>query len=362
MIPLFDPSRQNEPFSERYHQVLSELLVSGQYILGSSIGELETQLSTELGYQYAECCSSGTEALVLSLKALKLPAGSEVITPAFSFVASASTIAWAGFKPVFADVDPHTCCVTLESVKAALTPNTKAVICVDLYGRQGPIKELRALCDERGLFLIEDGAQSIGVPNQGAHLFTTSFYPTKNIGALGDGGAILTDSPELAAGVRQLVRQGEIVRDHYEVIGTNGRMDSIQAAFVALKIPQLRQWEKRRKEVASTYDEAFKAFDSKIELPLFDEQPNQWSLYTIKTPTDQRSTLRELLSKQGVSTGTYYSRPINTQPSMRQFSPNACPNAEKLSTQVLAIPIFPELSTGEIEKIVHSVRESLAAL
>ena len=171
------------------------------------------------GYAEAVGCASGTDALVLALRALPLSAQGdvEVVTPAFSFIASASAVVWAGFKPVFADVDVDSACLTVEQLEKAVTPRTRAVIAVDLYGRQAPIEELRKFCDAKGLFLIEDGAQSIGVPHhtKGAHLFTTSFYPTKNIGAVGDAGAVLTDDAVLAERVREMTRHGGLARDHY---------------------------------------------------------------------------------------------------------------------------------------------------
>src|SRR5579859_1792968 len=235
MIPLFSPLRQNEPMMGELRNAVLGVLESGNYILGPEVERLENELKLAVGYEHAIGCASGTEALVLALRALDLPPDSEVITSAFSFVASSNCVVWAGLRPSLADISPETFCVTADDIEACLTPKTKAVIAVDLYGRQVDVASIRALCEKHHLFLIEDGAQSIGVSKSRADFYTTSFYPTKNIGAIGDAGAVFTDNAKLATRVRELSRHGGLIQDEYPFVGTTARMDTLQAAVVSAK-------------------------------------------------------------------------------------------------------------------------------
>lgn len=362
MIPLFSPQRQNEPLLKEIQGKVEKVLRSGEFILGPEVDALEQALSKKLDYRHAIGCASGTEALVLALKACNIEPGSDVITPAFSFVASASAVAWAGYRPVFADVSLDTGNVTLETVQKAFTPRTRAVIAVDLYGRQAPIAELRKWCDPQGLFLIEDGAQSIGVPQNGAHAFTTSFYPTKNLGAIGDGGAVLTNDGEIANGVRELTRHGGLYRDQYLRVGTTGRLDSLQAAVLNVKLPHLANWTALRRTIASWYHTYLgKYADSgQIHLPPIPADPatHVWALFTIRLK-DGRNAFAEALKERGVGSGVYYSKAISQQPSMQMYSPKACPNAERLASEVLSLPLYPELTGKEFDFVVKTVSECL---
>lgn len=360
MIPLFAPVRQNLPLAEQIEAKFAEILRSGHYILGREVEEFEKSLARVTGFKHAVGCSSGTEALVLALRTMGLSSGDEVITPAYSFVASTNAIAWVGARPVFADVDLETGNVTVETVMQAWTPRTRGVIAVDLFGRQAPIRELRRFCDEKGLFLIEDGAQSIGVPSRGAHFFTTSFYPTKNVGAMGDAGAVLTDDPELASRVKELSWHGGLTRDHYDRVGTNGRLDAIQAALLRLKLPKLEAWTKLRRTVAGIYSQRLKSAENEggIWLPKEPQgdEAHVWALYTIRVPSERDAFAAELKAK-GVGCGVYYPISINRQPAFQKYSPAACPNSERLAREALSIPLYPELSGKEIEWVTRVVGE-----
>ncbi len=362
MIPLFAPVRQNEPLFAEIQEKFSRILRSGEYILGAEVEAFERELAAKTGYRAAIGCSNGTDAIVMSLRALELPADAEVITPAFSFIASASPVVWAGLKPVFADVDPETANITVETVSAALTPKTRAVIAVDLYGRQAPIADLRQLCDAKGLYLIEDGAQSIGVPclAKGAHFFTTSFYPTKNVGALGDGGAVMTHDPELATRVREISRHGGLLRDHYVRVGTTGRLDALQAAFLRVKLAHLDRWTSLRHSLASWYTNALRPLAAQGKIGLFEAPKNSashvWALYTIRIP-NQRQEAMEYLRREGVGCASYYPKALPDQPALRAYARGQYPHTERLANEVLSLPFFPELSPKELEAVVDRLSE-----
>lgn len=359
MIPLFSPLRQNEPLFADLRSACEEVLQSGQYTLGVQVEAFEEALAKTLGYRHALGCSSGTDALILSLRALGLQPGDEVITPAFSFVASTNSIVWAGLTPVIVDVNPQTAVVNAEQIEAAITDKTRVVIAVDLYGFQCDIPAIRALCDRRGLTLIEDGAQSIGVPNRGAHFYTTSFYPTKILAALGDAGAILTDDPKLYELVKQRSRHGEETRDHYTVTGTNGRLDSLQAAFLRVKLPFLSEWIRRRREICAQYRAALKD-EEQISLPAEASKPelDSHSLFTLRVPR-KRNWLKRTLEEQGVGSGIYYPVPLHQQKPYRGLARFGAPHAERLAEEVLSLPLYPELTDGEVQQTLLTLKKCL---
>ncbi len=363
-IPLFAPRRQNEAMLSAIQDKLMGVVRSGEYILGPEVDALEKTLATSLGYAHAVGVSSGTEALVLALKAIGVKPDDEVITPAFSFVASTNVIPWAGAKPVFADVDSETACVTAESVYRVMTPKTKAIIAVDLYGRQAPIAELKKLASAHGVYLIEDGAQSIGVPNLGADLYTTSFYPTKNIGALGDAGAVMTNNAELATRVREASRHGGLIRDHYLRPGTTGRIDTIQAAVLNLKMPKLDTWMAQRRTIAQWYSRHLGPLEATgiITLPkITDDRAagHVWALYSPRFA--RRSQMLERLRSKGVGCAVYYPKAIPEQPAYAANAKGEWTQAVKWANETLSLPLFPELTAKEFEVVVKTVSECVKA-
>lgn len=335
---------------------------SGRYILGETVEQFENELAQKTGFRYAIGCASGTDALIISLKALEIPAGSDVLTPAFSFIASCSAVAWAGFNPVLADVDKTTANVTVETLEAALTPNTRAVIVVDLYGRQAPITDINAFCKKHDLALIEDGAQSLGVPNLGADLYTTSFYPTKNLGTIGDAGAVMTDNETLASRLRPLVQHGALDRKDYSHLGTNARLDALHALMVQLKLPHLNTWTQNRRQHAHEYIEALSPLQDsgKFHLPLEKDTAHVWSLFTLRLPNSRNQVLEYLKSKQ-IGCGIYYDKALSEQPIFKSLG-QRCPNAEALANEVLSIPLYPELTLTERQTVLSHLRQCLLNL
>ena len=362
-VPLFAPKRQNEPLLTEIRAKIDSVLASGEYILGPEVDALEKNLCRTLGYAHTVGCASGTEALILALKAVGVGGGErgsedEVITPAFSFVASANVIPWIGAKPVFADVSPNTACVTAESVYKVLTPRTKAIIAVDLFGRQAPIAELRKLADAHGVYLIEDGAQSIGVPKLGAHLYTTSFYPTKNIGGIGDGGAVMSDNGELANRVREMTRHGGMIRDHYLRPGTTGRIDSLQAAVINVKLPKLDLYTAQRRTIAQWYARHLGPYEAtgNVKLPA-ESDTHVWALYSARFK--QRPMVLERLRSKGIACAVYYPKAIPDQPSFAKAK-GEWTEARLWANEVLSLPLFPELTAREFEVVVKAVAECLS--
>lgn len=361
MIPLFAPVRSTDGLLGQIQERVGRILTTGEYILGPEVDGFEKELARKTGFAHAIGCSNGTDALTMSLRALELPPDSEVITPAFSFVASTSPIVWAGLRPVFADVSVDTANVTVQSVERAITSKTRAVIAVDLFGRQAPIAELRQLCDAKGLYLIEDGAQSIGVPvaGKGPYFFTTSFYPTKNLGGAGDGGAVLTNDVELATRVREISRHGGLLRDHYVRVGTTGRLDGIQAAVLNVKLPHLDKWNTMRRSLASWYTQAFRPYVQRGQMALFSEvrEPasHVWALYTIRLLGNRRGPVAEALRNEGIGCAPYYPKAIPDQPAMKGLARGSYPAAEQLASEVLSLPFFPELTNKELETVVAKV-------
>lgn len=356
-VPLFAPKRQNEALLSEIRAKIDSVLTSGEYILGPEVDALEKTLSRTLGYSHAVGCASGTEALILALKAIGVGPEDEVITPAFSFVASANVIPWVGAKPVFADVSPVTACVTAESVYKVLTPRTKAIIAVDLFGRQAPIAELRKIADAHGVYLIEDGAQSIGVPKLGAHLYTTSFYPTKNIGGIGDGGAVMSDDGELANRVREMTRHGGMIRDHYLRPGTTGRIDSIQAAVINVKLPKLDLYTAQRRTIAQWYARHLGPYEATGDITLpAPSETHVWALYSARFK--KRPMVLERLRSKGIACAVYYPKAIPDQPSFAKAK-GEWAEARRWADEVLSLPLFPELTAREFEVVVKAVAECL---
>ncbi len=361
-IPLFAPKRQNEALLAGIQDKILSVIKSGHYILGPEVSAFEKSLSKALGYGHAVGTSSGTDALILCLKAIGMKPEDEVITPAFSFVASTNVIPWVGAKPVFADVSPETACITAESVYRVMSPRTKAIIAVDLFGRQAPIRELKKLADAHGIYLIEDGAQSIGVPNLGAHFYTTSFYPTKNMGCIGDGGAVLTDNSEMATRVREMTVHGGLIRDHYMRPGTTARLDALQAAILNLKLPKLDAWTAQRRTVAQWYQRHLGPLEAGggITLPKMDDPTkgnHVWALYSPRFK--QRAQAFERLRGKGIGCAVYYPKAIPTQPAYAATAKGEWTEATKWADEVLSLPLFPELTAKEFEVVIRSVAECL---
>lgn len=363
-IPAFDNKQQYSTIAAEISEAVLEVLSSGRYIGGPFVEGLEQKLAAYTNVSECIACNSGTDALYLALRAYNIGAGDEVITTPFTFVATCETISAVGAKPVFVDIDA-TYNLDLQQVAAAVTPNTKAIIPVHLFGQPVDMTALMELASAKDLLVIEDCAQSTGAMwNQQkvgsiGHIGCFSFYPTKNLGGCGDGGAITTSDPEIAQKMRILKDHGQKSKYHYEEIGVNSRLDSIQAAILQIKLRYLDTWNQQRQKIAARYHE-FLGHVAGIIIPR--ELPvgtGVWNQYTIRVLDGKRDLLRNQLQERGVNTAIYYPRPLHLQPVYQSlgYQPGQLPFSEQACNEVLSLPMFPELSQEQQEKVVYSIKE-----
>ncbi len=360
MIPLFNLNAQHQQLQPRLNEVLQQVVRDGQFILGPNVKALEREVAIACECSHAVGVASGTDALRLALAAVGVGVGDEVITTPFTFIATASVILRAGAVPVFVDVDPTTLNLDSSAVASAITPRTKAIIVVHLYGNPAEMESLSDVAKKHGLALIEDCAQAFGAEYRGKRVGSIgsvgclSFYPTKNLGGVGDGGMVVTNEPTIADRVDQLRRQGSRVRYIAEEVGFNSRLDELQAAVLRVKLEHIDGWQERRRQIASRYSEAFRSSRS-VAVPLThapDSKP-VFHLYTVKSQA--RAELQRRLRDAGVETGVYYPQALHLQPAFRQYLARPLPVAEDAQDTVLSLPMFPELTDAEIGFVIDSV-------
>jgi dTDP-3-amino-3,4,6-trideoxy-alpha-D-glucose transaminase len=354
-VPLFDPSTPLEPLRGELDAAIARVLDSKHFILGPEVAGFESELASYVGAQHAIGVANGTEALTVALRALGVGPGDDVVVPSFTFYASAEAIPPTGARPVFCDVDPETFTVTAETVKAAMTRDTKAVIAVHLFGNVAPIAEIEAL----GVPVIEDAAQSLGSkgadgrPGSLGTIATLSFYPSKNLGAFGDGGAVLTRDAELADRVTMLRFHGSRDKVTYEQVGYNSRLDELQAAILRVQLPHLDGWADHRREAARWYAEA--GLGEWADLPHASAGADPaWHLYVIRT--DQSEQLERALPDAGIGARSYYRVPVHRQPAMAHLGGNApLPGTDRAAREHLAIPISAAITREQVQEVVDAI-------
>ena len=349
-VPLIDLAAQYEAHRGEIDAAVARVLASGRYVLGDEVSQLETELAAKLGRAHAVGVSSGSDALLASLWALGVGPGDEVVTTSFSFFATVGAIVRLGAVPVFADIVDGTYHLDLEQARSLVTPTTKAFVVVPLFGRPLDPSPLAGL----GLPIVIDGAQAIGAPHLGAPAITTtlSFFPTKNLGAVGDGGMILTDDAELAAKLRIMRQHGSAPKYVHHQLGGNFRLDALQAAILRAKHPHLAAWIEARRRNAARYRDALGGLD--LELPL-DEPGHVYHHFVVRTP--RRDALKAHLAAAKIDTEVYYPVPLHQQPCFASMNLGSRPIAERAANEVLAIPVHPTLSEAQLEHVVASVRE-----
>ncbi|MDJ0586869.1 DegT/DnrJ/EryC1/StrS family aminotransferase, partial [Microcystis sp. M49636_WE2] len=352
-IPPVDLSRQYQVISEEANHAVLEILRSGRYIGGEAVSELERQFALYHGVSDCVACNSGTDALYLALRALGIQAGDEVITSTFSFIATAEAINLVGAVPVFVDIDINTFNLDVALLEKALTPQTKAIIPVHLFGQSVNMSEVVNFARSHNLLVIEDCAQATGAEWHGQKVGSIgdigcfSFFPTKNLGGCGDGGAITTNNPELAAQIRMIKEHGSKVRYLHEVIGVNSRLDAIQAVILQIKLKYLDFWNNQRIEIAQRYRELLQPLPN-ITLPAaLAGGKHVWNQYTILT--ENRDQMRAALQEKDVLSMVYYPIPLHLQPVYQYlgYKKGDLPMAELASEKVLSLPMFPDLSCEE---------------
>ncbi len=354
----------NSPYiGEDELRAVSEVLKSGYLAYGPIAKEFEREFSRYLGVKHVKTVINGTIALYAALKALGVGAGDEVIVPDFSFFATASTVVLAGGKPVFADIDDATYTLAPEEVERKITSRTKGIIAVHLYGHPADMDALRRIASEHGLFLIEDCAQAHGAEYRGIKVGSIgdvgafSFYATKNL-TMGEGGAIATNSDELAEAIELLRNHGQRGRYWHVEIGWNFRLTSVQAAIGIVQLRKLDLMNKRRREIAKAYRDELEDLEY-LKLPV--EMPwgkHVYHQYTVFVQGPFRDELREFLENKGIQVGIHYPVPLHEQPALRRFSRGeCCPNASQASKHVLSLPMHPGLTDEDVEVVVKAIKE-----
>jgi dTDP-4-amino-4,6-dideoxygalactose transaminase len=350
-IPLVDVKAQYEPLLPRIREAIEGVLATADFILGPNVVAFEQEAAGYLGVRDAIGVANGTDALVLVLDALGVGPGDEVICPTFTFYATAEAIARRGATPVFADVDPATMNLDPEDVAARVTPRTKAIIAVHLFGRPAPTVELAQL----GVPVIEDAAQAFGSPEIGRTgiASTFSFYPTKNLFALGDGGLVSTDDPELAERVRMLRFHGSRDKVDFELVGYNSRLDELQAAVLRIFLAELDSWVAQRREAAARYGEL--GLGAVCELPE-DEPGHAYHLLVCRSP--ERDRIRAALKEAGIGSAVYYTTPLHLQPALAYlgYSAGSFPATEQLARENFSVPLWAGIDAGTQERVVSVVQ------
>jgi dTDP-4-amino-4,6-dideoxygalactose transaminase len=371
-IPPVDLTRQYKSISESLDTAVLEILRSGRYIGGETVTNFENKFAHYTGVSHCIACNSGTDALYLALKALNISPGDEVITSPFTFIATAEAITLAGAKPIFVDIDLQTFNLDINAVEKAITPATKAILPVHLFGQPVNMSALMAIADAHDLYVVEDCAQATGATWQGSkvgsigHIGCFSFFPTKNLGACGDGGAVTTNDPGLAATIKMLREHGSKTRYLHEEIGVNSRLDALQAAILSVKLPYLDRWNGERQAAAALYGRLLQALSWVVLPQALEGGEHVWNQYTIlvddRTPTDSQSTrdrVREELQKMDVLSMVYYPIPLHLQPVYQSLAylKGQLPQAEKASRQVLSLPMFPGITGEEQEQVAYSLKD-----
>jgi dTDP-3-amino-3,4,6-trideoxy-alpha-D-glucose transaminase len=356
-VPLFDTRTPLAPLRDAVADAMAGVVEDGRFILGPNVSGFEAEFADYCGAGHAVGVANGTDAITLALRALGIGPGDDVVVPSFTFYASAEAIVNAGARPVFCDVDPDTFCVTADTVRAALTPATKAVLVVHLFGNVAPVRDIAAL----GVPVIEDAAQSAGSrtregrPGSLGTLATFSFFPSKNLGAFGDGGAVTTNDADLAERVRVFRFHGSYDKVSYGEVGYNSRLDDLQAAILRVLLPSLDDWAAARAEAGRMYADAGLGDVATLPKPVPGCEP-AWHLYVIRHA--RVDALAEAFTAAGIGHKAYYRTPVHRQPAMltRFGDGPALPATEMVAADHLAIPMSPSLTESQVSEVVAAAR------
>ncbi|MGI9116040.1 MAG: DegT/DnrJ/EryC1/StrS family aminotransferase [Gaiellales bacterium] len=364
-VPLMDLRGQWEPLHERILEAVGEVVRSGVFILGPNVKALEAETAADLGVAHAVGVANGTDALILALRAYGIGAGDEVVCPAYTFYATPESIAAVGATPVFADIDPGTYQLDPASVEAAITPRTRAIMAVHLFGHPAPMRELRAIADAHGLVLIEDAAQAYGASLDGVRcgaigdVATFSFFPTKNLGGFGDGGLVATDDAEIAERVRELRFHGSKDKRTFTQVGMNSRLDELQAAILRVLLPELAGWNASRRTVADRYAEL--GLGRFVELPATAAGAEPiYHLYVVRC--GDRDAVQAALKDADVGSVVYYDTPHHLQPVFAElgYAEGSLPETERAARECLALPMYPTLPAADQATLVGALEAALA--
>ena len=370
-VPLLDIGRGNAPLREEILAAIAAVVDSGRFLFGPDVQQLERSIATWSGTEHAIACASGSDAILLAMMALDIGPGDEVIVPSFTFFATASAATRLGARPVFVDIDPVTFNIDPGLIEAAITPVTKAIVPVHLFGQCADMDAILDIGRRRRLHVIEDTAQAIGAKHRrrpagsmGA-VSCLSFYPTKNLGAFGDAGMLTTNDSKLAERLRLFAAHGMNPRYFHKVIGINSRLDTIQAAVLNVKLTRLAEWTRSRQENAGRYRDLLKnaGLDESLVLPADDSRGQHvWNQFTVRIPGGRRDVIKSQLAEAGIGSEIYYPVPLHLQECFRGlgYREGSLPETERAAKEVLSLPIFPELTADEQSAVVDCLAQLLA--
>jgi len=355
MLSLFDTRTPLAPLLPAVQARVAEVIARGRYILGPEVAAFESELAAYLGVRHVIGVANGTDAIAIALRALGVRPGDEVVVPAFTFYATAEAVATVGATPAFCDIDPDTRNLTADTVRAVLSPRTRAIVAVDLFGCPAPVPELAQF----GLPVLEDAAQALGASLAGrpagalGRAATISFYPSKNLGCFGDGGAIATDDERVAELARALRHHGSLDKRQFHHVGYNSRLDELQAAILRVLLPQLDGWAAGRRAAARAYQEAGLGAHARLPAAPAGALP-AWHLYVIAHP--QANALAAALAERGIESRGYYRTPLHRQPAMAAYRPrHPLPVTERLAATNLALPMSPVLGAEAARRVVEAI-------
>lgn len=366
-IPMVDLKLQYRNLEPQLTKAVCDSMAQAAYINGPDVAAFEGEFARFLDVPHAVGCANGTDALHIAMRALGIGTGDEVITTAFTFIATGGTISLTGATPVFVDMDEKTYNLDLDAVEAAITPRTRAILPVHLYGNPVDMTRLMDIAKRHGLAVVEDCAQSAGATWKGRKVGTIgtigcfSFFPSKNLGCFGDGGMIVTHDEQLALRLKAITAHGSRVKYHNEILGFNSRLDTLQAAILRVKLPHLDDWNKRRRQAAQRYNDALRGSD--LQLPIESEHGTHvYHQYTVRHP--QRDQLKAQLQQAGIASMIYYPIPLHMQGvfSSLPFKQGQFPQSEAAAREVLSLPMYPELEEGQTRRVSDAVLSAVSAV
>ncbi|WP_165064983.1 DegT/DnrJ/EryC1/StrS family aminotransferase [Paludisphaera rhizosphaerae] len=369
-VPALNLRAQYRTIRDEIEPVVREVLETQGFVMGPEVSSLESEIAEYCGAAHAVGCASGTDALLLPLMAIDLGAGDEVITSPYTFFATGGSIWRTGARPVFVDIEPDTFNIDPAKIEAAITPRTKAIIPVHLYGQAADMNPIREIAERHNLMVLEDAAQAIGAAYEGRRTGTLgtvaafSFYPSKNLGGFGDGGMVATDDPVLARRIARLRVHGMEPKYHHHEVGLNSRLDALQAAVLRVKLRHLDEWTTARREVADRYRSLFAAhgLEEMVGLPI--ERPGNYHVYNqfvVRVPATIRDEMRQRMSDRKIGTEIYYPIPLHLQPCFASLGHKHgdFPQTEAAARETIALPIYPELTESEQRLVVGTMQQFL---
>lgn len=361
---FLDLAAQYRSIQKEIDAAINSVISRSEFIMGPAVGELEEKVATYCGTQFGVALNSGTDALIIALKALGIGAEDEVIVPSFTYIASAETVAMTGARPVFVDIEPDTFNIDVSTIERVITPRTKAILPVHLYGQPADMDKICQLAKKHNLKVIEDAAQAIGAEYKGkkvgsiGNVGCLSFFPTKNLGAYGDGGMLLTDDPRIAEMAKKWRIHGQSKKYYTDFIGDSSRLDTLQAAVLLVKLKYLDKWTHARQAVANKYDTLLTATPGVTTPTVSPDRSHVYHQYTIRV-THQRDALAAHLKQKGIPTMIYYPIALHQQKAFSSYGydQSAFPESRQATEEVLSLPIYPELPQDSIGSIAKEIKQ-----